>query len=126
MPRSRTATNVLEAKGAFKKDPQRRRPNEPQGNGVFDKTPPAHLKEEEKTCWAEVVELVPKGVLTGSDPISVEIVAVMLAQFRKTKAETNASVMVRLTSEMNKLGLNPSGRASLIIDKTKSNPFDGF
>lgn len=125
MARPRTATNILEMKGAFKHDPQRRRPDEPKVSAAIRKTPPRNLTKEQKACWKEILKLAPEGVLTAADAISVEIVACLLAEYRHDPLLMPASRITRLTTEMKTLGLNPSGRASLVVPNP-SRPADDF
>ena len=119
----RTATAILEAKGAFKKNPNRKRESEPVVNDPLDKAPPKSLSEFEAECWSEIIDIAPAGVLTAADKISVELIAVLLAEFRLNKADTTAAIINRLAQELTKLGLNPSGRAGLTVDKPKENQF---
>jgi phage terminase small subunit len=123
MARPRTPTNILDLKGAFKTHPERKRKSEPKGNGDFNTAPPKHLNLKQKKTWKEVIALVPAGVLTGSDLIHVEIVACLLAEFRELKGMLETSRITRLTSEMGKIGLNPSARASLSVDTPKTNKY---
>ena len=123
MGRQRTATSLLEARGAFKANPNRARPNEPEVKDPINTTPPKHLGEQEIACWHEVISLVPDGVLKSSDYVSVELIAVLLADFRLNKAETKSANINRLAQEITKIGMNPSGRAALSVDKPKENQF---
>lgn len=124
MARPRTATNILDARGAFRKDPQRKRPHEPKPSETFPATCPAYLTEAQAECWHEVRRLCPDGVLTSADPIVVEIVACLLAEFRRGPDEMQVSRITRLTSEMGKIGLTPSSRAGLTVMQPKVNEFD--
>ena len=126
MARPRTATNILEAKGAFKHNPARgkERENEPTVDVEFPKAPPKHLTTKQKGCWREVVSITPAGVLTGADILIVEVIAVLLAEFRDDAAEFKTARLTRLTSEMGKIGLTPSSRAGLTVQKPKVNKFD--
>lgn len=119
-------SKILELTGAFKKDPQRKNHQEPEGKGEFNKDPPAHLTNSQKTHWHEIIGLVPDGVLTGSDVLQVEIVVGLLDMYREEKGRVHVSVIQRLTSEMGKLGLDPAARAKLQIDKKKVGEFDDF
>ena len=124
MARPRTATNILDARGAFQKDPQRKRPNEPKSTIAFRASAPAHLTAEQCAVWAELVTQIPAGVLTGSDAAVVEITAVLFAQFRELGADMPAGHLTRMCALMGQLGLSPSGRASLVVPVEKVNPFD--
>jgi phage terminase small subunit len=124
MPRPRTATKILEARGAFKKNPNRKRDHEPQSGLAFPKRPPSRLTPEQRAAWREVVRIAPGGVLTGADTVTVEIVAVLLAEFRADSRAFPTNRLARLTSEMGKIGLSPSARAGLEIHKPEFNEFD--
>lgn len=124
MARPRTPTNVLDARGAFQKDPQRKRPHEPQVLTQFPAQAPARLSEEQRNAWDEIVKLTPAGVLTGSDVLSVEIAACLLAEFWRGPDKMTISRINRLHMLMGKMGLDPSGRASLVVHAPESNPFD--
>jgi phage terminase small subunit len=123
MARPKTATNILELKGAFKTHPERKRKNEPAGSPIVSATAPAHLSDGQSAAWAEIVAVVPAGVLTGSDSIHLEIVACLLAEFRAEHGLLDTARITRLTSEMGKLGLNPSARAGLSVEKPKVNKY---
>lgn len=123
MPRPRTATNILEAKGAFRKDPQRARPNEPKVLSPFPASPPDFLAGDECGCWREIVAAAPAGVLTGADVFAVELTARLLAELRRDGSEMPASRLGHLRQQLSRLGLDPSGRASLTVDQPKENEF---
>lgn len=77
--RPRTPAKILELKGSWKKDPQRRR--EPiAAVGEFDPTPPAHLPQDHVRAWAWIVTQIPPGVLTASDRASIAIMAGLQAR----------------------------------------------
>lgn len=120
---NRTPTKILELKGAFKKNPNRKREGEPIVDVKFESEPPVYFSDEQKECWHELVGLVPAGVLTGADKIQVEITACLLAEFRGMKGGVATDRITRLCTEMGKLGLNPSARASLSVEKPKGNKF---
>lgn len=124
MARPRTATALLDARGAFKKNPGRARSNEPEVKSALPADPPLFLTSTEKDCWREVIRIAPAGVLTGADVVSVELAARLIAEMRTSFSDMPAARLVRLDSMLQKLGLSPSGRASLTVDKPKENDFD--
>lgn len=126
MARPKTPSNILDARGAFKKNPKRARPNEPEVKGKLQDDPPLHLDTHQKSCWLEIKRTVPAGVLTSSDALILEVVAVMLAEFRLGYLKMSDGRINRMTTLMGRLGLDPSGRASLVVEKPKDNPFDEF
>lgn len=126
MSRNRTPTNILELRGAFKKDPQRARKEEPKPEGQFKKTPPRHLNPEQKKTWKELTRLVAPGVLTSSDPLTVELAVVCLVKFRAMSnggEKWDNAVLTRLSTELDKLGLSPAGRAKLTVPQKKINKY---
>ena len=123
MVRPRTPTAVLDLSGAYKTHPERRRDKEPEVDTNIDKTAPDYLEELEKRCWDELVRQIPAGVLSSSDLTSLEIVAKLLAEWREDSRKMSTARIARMTNEMGKFGLNPSARASLIVDKPKKNPY---
>lgn len=83
MGRPRTPTAVLEAKGAFRKDPQRAatRKNEPKPDGVIG-NPPDYFDETHKEIWWELIGEAPKGVLTKADRKQLELTVRLTAKMR--------------------------------------------
>ena len=124
MGRPATASAILELKGAYKTNPERRRLKEPDPAGVFDKKPPKGLEKDEIAAWKEVISQVPKLVLTGSDRNLVEMTAVLWAQFRREKHEMAVARMNRMVTNFGFLGMTPSDRTRLQVDKPKNNEFD--
>jgi len=119
-----TASAILELKGAYKTNPERRRLKEPDPAGVFDKKPPKGLEKDEVAAWKEVVSQVPHLVLTGSDRNLVEVAAVLWAQFRREKHDMAIARLNRLVSIFGLLGMTPSDRTKLQVDKPKTNEFE--
>lgn len=124
MGRPRTATKILEMRGAFKRNPERKRPYEPVSTSQFPSQPPAHLSDDEKARWNEIVVAVPAGVLTGADIFTVELAAVLLNGFRLERRKMLPALLTRLSTELGKLGLSPSDRAKLRVEPRKRNKFD--
>lgn len=126
MTRHATATALLDARGAFKKDPQRKRVNEPKPEGEFPKQPPAHLTAEQRETWHELVRAINKmpGVLQSCDDIIVEMAACLFAEFRRDPDAMPAARIGRLEAQIGRLGLSPADRAKLSIQKSKANEFD--
>jgi len=122
MARHRTATQILEQKGAFAQNPQRRRPNEPETPKLSLKVP-EHLGPAEADCWREISGLVAHGVLQQSDSIALEIAAALLAQFRADPENFVASRLTRLQSVLAELGMTPSSRSRVVVEKPNKNEF---
>jgi phage terminase small subunit len=123
MSRGRTATNVLNARDAFKKHPERRR-EDPEPTGPFPADPPVHLSEAQAACWRELVRIAPAGVLFLSDQVMVELCAVLLAQFREEQTTMPPPMFAQLKMILGKLGLSPSDRAGLKVPSARRNEFD--
>ncbi len=124
MPRQRKPTAIMELTGAFRKDPQLRRDNEPPSVGPFPAQPPDHLADDIKAAWEEIVEVVPFGVLGGSDRFIVEVCAILVAEMRRETM--NSARITQLRIALGALGLTPADRARLTVDRKEPNPFDEF
>lgn len=123
MGRPRTPTKLLDARGAFKKDPQRRRDGEPQVKNPLG-APPEHLTEDEVKCWQEIAGKAPVGVLTEADGLAVEMASQLLARMRRSFDDMTAQDRKHLDVLLGRFGMNPSDRAKLSIEKPKDeNPF---
>lgn len=119
--RPRTPAKILELKGAWKKDPQRRR-EAPKGAGEFNPQPPAHLPQELVRAWNYVVEQIPPGVLTGSDYSSIEIMARLQAS---VWMGGSLDVVKELRQWWGQYGLTGAAREKLSAKapKSRGNPF---
>jgi hypothetical protein len=122
MARPRTPSSVLELRGAYKKDPQRRRENEPmptEGVGTFTERPTS-LPE----IWDEVVSQLVPGVLTVSDRLALELVCRLLAEIRLHPAEISVGKVTTLCNLLGRFGMTPSDRSKVTVPPPfKENPF---
>ncbi len=122
MGRPRTPASVLEARGSFKKDPQRRRQDvvcdEPIGK------PPAFLNEAERVCWLQIVADAPAGVLTKADSLIVEVTARLMAKVRKDGAKAGDRSQLILC--LSKLGMTAVDRSRVTARKEETNAFAEF
>ena len=129
MARPRKPTNVLELKGAFKKDPQRAadRENEPEPQGEIG-DPPKHLSADERKCWVEIVSMCHAGTLCAADRLVVEHGARILWALRSSEEYVDTKLMARLEAVLGKLGLTPADRSKVQVLKPKenANPFAKF
>lgn len=124
MARPRTPTNVLDARGAFKKNPNRRR-EDPDVDAEIGE-PPAFFDEAHACVWQELVAAAPNGVLKGSDRVALEM-ACRLTVAMRTNAEFPISGMLRLEALLGKFGMTPADRSKVSGTKKKSNnAFDQF
>ncbi len=139
--KKRTPTAVLEARGSFKKNPQRRRAGEP--------TPPAgrplipkDLGRHGARCWRQTIDFLDTmKTLSKADKVELELFARAYQEYREATADIrtngivargttpngitferrNPAVMVRkaVSELMLKMaadfGLNPASRARLVV-----------
>ena len=130
MARPRTATNVLQLKGAFKANPSRgrERENEPVVKAGIGSAP-EHLGEKEKLAWDEIVSLAPHGVLGDCDRLVVECIAELLAMKRTVgMSEFPPPLLSRLEAMLGKIGFTPSDRSKVKVPRAgeKKNEFSDF
>ena len=85
--RPRKPTAVLEASGAFERNPQRRaeRENEPEANGPVG-DPPDYFDANHRKVWFELVRKAPAGVLALSDAANLEIAVRLMVKMRNAPA----------------------------------------
>lgn len=121
MPRPRTPSNILDLRGSFDKNPNRRRQDHP-GVGAFNKSPPAHLPQEVVRAWNAVVSRVPMEAMSGSDELAVEVCATLLASWWLTK---DMDALKELRQWFAQLGLTPVARTKIPAPKKSGggNPF---
>ena len=108
--RPRTATNVLELKGAFRKNPDRgrARAHEPKPIGGIGPAPKLEVLTFEQ-AWDLIVATAPPGVLTSRDRLYVRVAAELLALLSESGAAgVDSAKLNRLEMMLGKLGLNPA------------------
>ena len=108
MARPRTPTKVLEMRGSYKRNPNRRR-EEPDVSGPLG-DPPAYFSGAELAAWNEIASGAPRDVLTGSDHITVELAARLLADSRVNWVVFTAAKLARLEAMLGKFGMSPADR----------------
>lgn len=126
MARPRKSAKILEAKGAFKKDPGRKR-TDLQGVGEAG-DPPEEFSDLEKALWNRLKELAPPGVITGSDELLLEVGARAWAKMRQTPIEeVRPSLVAQMINICNALCISPQGRTKIVPPHPKKkNAFEGF
>jgi len=126
MPAVRKPTAVLEATGAFKHDPSRARPNEPNsGRGIGPA--PGHLTEAEGEAWDEIVSNCARGVFQSSDRPVVEALAVELCAWRADRAKFGTKRLTLLVGLLARCGMTPSDRSRVTVAKSEvENPKVGL
>ena len=116
MGRNRTPTNVLELRGALTGKKRTERAQEPAPNGDVG-SPPKHLTKAQRAAWTEIKRNSPPGVFAKSDPISLEMAAVLVAELREDPKEMITSRMARLDSLLSRFGMTPADRSRVTVDK---------
>ena len=111
MSRQRQPVELLELKGSFQHDPQRRRPAGPKAKSPFGKAPD-YFTAMEKTLWKELTSNGLPGVLTGNDRWLAEVACRMMAKLRSRDSMT-ASEMSALINAVGRLGLSPIDRQKI-------------
>lgn len=110
--RPRKPTAVLEAQGAFEKDPQRRRRLEPQAAGAAEK--PAFVKGRAARIWKVYAPLVEKmGLLRSVDAFAFSVWCCLAAEFEEDYKHMPAARITAMRQAGEKFGLDPSARAKL-------------
>jgi phage terminase small subunit len=108
MARPRKPTAVLELSGAFKKDPQRKRTNEPRPATKVGQPPP-WLDDDEAEIWERMSR---EGFwLTSADEFLLEVAVRYQRYFRNGGTDTKAISL--LVSVLNKLGFGPAERSKI-------------
>lgn len=116
MGRPRKPTAVLELTGAFEKDPQRRRPNEPKPTGPLG-DPPVDFDDDLRALWDDLVRIVPARVLTLADRWFVELTVRTMRDVKKGCAL--AADRNLLLSCLSRMGLSPADRSKIAVPKEK-------
>ena len=125
MARPRKPTVVLEMKGAFKKNPQRKR-TDPKTQGPIGRAP-KHLSEDEQAIWREVIRIAPAGVLTSADRIALEELVSLIHQRRTDLAGMTDGKRQLLRSYIAQFGMTPADRSKINVPPPKmKNRFDGL
>ena len=108
MARPRTPTAVLELRGAFKRNPNRKRKNEPLVTTALPGPPPA-LPQSVKSAWLEMQH---RGFwLTSADRFLVEIAATLMARYRFD--EIKSGDVSQLIGLLGKIGFSPNERCKM-------------
>jgi hypothetical protein len=110
MARPRTPTATLEARGAFVKDPQRKRQDAPPRGPLGE--PPAHLSAELQAVWCELRDYMPEGVATAGDRASFEDL-VCLKYERRTDPKFSMAKQAQLNWLYSHFGMTPSDRSKV-------------
>lgn len=109
-------TALLEAKGAFVKDPQRKRKGEPKPRAGIGKAPEKFSTDFDEV-WDEVVDNICPGVLGNSDRIHLEMTVNTLIEYRRDPAGMSASNKQVLKSLLGHMGMNPVDRTRIVAEQ---------
>lgn len=123
MPRARKPTAVLQFTGAYKKDPNRAesRKDEPKPSGGIGE-PPAHLSDEQKKLWFELVGQSLPGVLSNADRTILELTVRALEQIRIVY---DPKIGPQLNQYLQQLGMTPAARSKVqAVKDTKKDEDD--
>jgi hypothetical protein len=123
MPKPRTPSNVLEARGAFAHNPDRTR--EDFQSGDFDKTAPKYFTKPQRAVWDEMVALLPETVLQATDRMAVELASRLVARFRSLDdADVTMAQVAQIRTALASLGMTPADRSRVSSKKAPTvNPF---
>jgi phage terminase small subunit len=124
MGKPRKPTALLEASGAFKKNPARgrARENEPVQREKLGPAP-RYLSQLQRACWNRIVALCPDGVLKAADEPIVELTAGLWAKSREGMA--TAADCNQLKACLQQLGMTPAARSLVQVVKVEEgNEFD--
>jgi phage terminase small subunit len=124
VPRPRKPTAVLEASGAFIKNPQRKRPLEPKPTGELG-DPPSHLEREEVLTWHEMAADIPPGVATNADRRMFEVLVCLMVGFRHRRL--SGTELGQLTSLSGRFGMTPADRSKVKVSNDNAqDPLEDF
>lgn len=123
MARPRKPTAALELKGAYKKDPQRKkeRAAEPKPSGAVG-LPPNGFSDDERALWDQ---LAGHGFwLADADRLMLEIAVKLMVLFR-TGALDGGGIS-KLITALAKLGFSPTDRSKVQAPGAKDPPVDPY
>lgn len=110
MSRPRTPSNILELKGAFEKNPQRRREDPKVEIGLG--APPAYFDEDERAIWEEIAASAPAGVLARSDRLCIEMLVPLVLRLRR-REPMKAAERAFMLSTLTRIGCTPADRSKV-------------
>ena len=124
----RTATAVLQARGAFEQNPERKRIHEPEADKPLEKVPPDWMTEEQQATWLHLYDVASHlpGVLMGSDAVVFDIASQLYHEFKQDFMAMSPSRIGQLRNALGQLGLTPVDRSRLMVNKKDKNDFDAL
>jgi len=122
MSRNRTASNVLELKGAFKHDPMRARVDAATGRPIGPCPVDGPITYE--IAWDYLISCSPAGVLDERDRPFLEVAARLFTEMRNNFEGMHPARLGRLEMMLSKLGMTPVDSSRVKADSTqKKNTF---
>jgi len=115
MPKPKTPTKILDWKGSYKKDPQRKRKGEPMPTGKIGK-PPVWLSKDAAKAWRYLVRKCHPGVLTSMDGPGMVAMAVAFAPLMDKDKTLGVVEIKGISIMLGKFGFTPSDRAGIVSD----------
>ncbi len=126
MGRPRKPSAILDLKGAYSKNPNRKRNNEPKIDKPVGK-PPSYFDKEQVKMWNEIKSSLVDGVALLSDKFSLELLCNTLVQYRRDPFAFTAADKSQLKAMLSHFGMSPSTRANIeIVQPKEPNLFDEF
>jgi len=125
MSHPHTPTAILDAKGAFIVNPQRRRPGEPKSHRPLSKTPPKFLSLPEKKVWKELYKQIIPGVVFESDRLLFTLL-VRLATKLYNNEHLLGTEMSTLISLGARFAMTPADRSRVVVEQQKTSKLDQF
>jgi hypothetical protein len=125
MARPRKPTADLELRGAFRKNPQRRR-KDPETAGPLGEPPPG-WSEDLKAIWFELADIAPLGVLRIRDRWLVETACLLKHEERTDAVGMSSANRALLVTCLSRMGMTPSDASKVHAPKEKqASPFSKF
>ena len=132
MGRNRISTATQEAKGAFRKDPQRKSLRSDLGpDGKYKPlctspigAAPKYFKGRRLAAWDEFIGEIPEGVLNGSHRKILELACDLVQKQRAGKISgTERGQLIQILS---RLGMTPVDQSKIVARQEKQNEFAEF
>jgi hypothetical protein len=124
MGRNRLPTAIQDAKGAYLKDPQRKRDAEPTTDRPLG-PPPTYLTPEEKKVWKQLAKQALPGVLMQSDRLMFSVL-VRLANKHYVGVPMLASETAQMIQLSSKFAMNAADRSKVSVDKPEQDDLAKF
>lgn len=118
-------TAILEASGAFERNPSRARPDEPDtGRGIGPA--PTHMDEVRRKVWDEIVSNCAAGVFQSSDRTMLEVLTALIVEFRESPAEFGGRKYQQLLTFLARCGMTPADRSRIVVSGKPDKPKGGL